>query len=191
MLQYGLVILLVISLRVFSSVVYFVLPSVGTFWGIMGGFRNSSAPIPHDSLHPCHSIWYSRIIQNERIVCWTRPFYYNIGESGRTHLQIYFSTGSINKVLRQAHHSTIAKTSHIFCFNSNNWKGCPSFARKIAQMPKQSCNHYSQMFRVKGWQVYQWWIGWTLVLGGIAWKTEKKCLCNGLPNYRWNFHVEP
>ena len=51
MLQYGLVILLVISLRVFSSVVYFVLPSVGTFWCIMGAFRNSSAPTPHDSLH--------------------------------------------------------------------------------------------------------------------------------------------
>ena len=31
--------------------VEFVVASVGSFWCIMGAFRNSSAPIPHDSLH--------------------------------------------------------------------------------------------------------------------------------------------
>jgi hypothetical protein len=49
MLQYP--ILLVIYLLVFSSVVCFVLASVVSLCCIMGAFRNSSAPIPHDSLH--------------------------------------------------------------------------------------------------------------------------------------------
>ena len=34
-------------------------------------------------------------------------------------------------------------------------KAAQTLQKKIAQMSKQSCNHYSQMFRVKGWQIYQ------------------------------------
>ena len=47
------------------------------------------------------------------------------------------------------------KQARYFVLTATTGKAAPSFARKIAQMPKQSCNHYSQMFRVKGWQVYQ------------------------------------
>jgi hypothetical protein len=36
---------------VVRSKVYLVMPSMGTFWCIMGALRNPSAPIPHNSLH--------------------------------------------------------------------------------------------------------------------------------------------
>ena len=38
-------------IRLFRLMAYIVVSSVDTFWCIMGAFRNSSAPIPHYSLH--------------------------------------------------------------------------------------------------------------------------------------------